>query len=199
MSSTRQGAWSITNRVAGARLRGPSRSRSPSRARTRTSTCSAAATTSRSTRPRRARSVAGRRSRVRASARSSLAACSEISRSVSGVAGGGGCRPSSPRRAARATASGSVLVTCSSVISASPGRNSAASATVASHVSSLIQTSARIPASRPSELTIGARSPRAALPARSAHPGAGTRPVRCRCPPCAARVATAGSPTIRHR
>ena len=122
MSSTRQGAWSMTKRVAGPRLRGPSGSRSPSRARTRTSMPSAADTTSRSIRPRRAWSVAGRPRRVCASASSSLTACSEISRSASGGAGAGGWRPSRPRRAALASVSGSVLATCSSVISASLGQ-----------------------------------------------------------------------------
>ena len=100
ISSTRQGAWSRTKRAAGPRLRGPSRSRSPSRARTRMSMPSAAATTSRSTRPRRASSVAGRPSRAWASASSAWAACSEMACSGSGAAGGGAWRPSRPRRAA---------------------------------------------------------------------------------------------------
>ena len=85
---------------------------------------SAAATTSRSIRPRRDSSVAGRPSRACASVEQLVGGLfGDRLAAARGVAGAGGCRPSSPRRAARATVSGSVLATCSSVISASPGRN----------------------------------------------------------------------------
>ena len=67
------------------------------------------------------------------------------------------------QRAPPATLSASVPATCSSVTSASAGSSAAASAIVASHVSSAIQTSARIPVT-PADRTIGRPSPRRAPP-----------------------------------
>ena len=93
MSSTRQGAWSMTKRVAGPRLRGPRRSRSPSRARMRMSIPQRR----RRPRVRLARvgtwRVAGRPSRACASVSSSWAACSEIVRSSVGLGVGVGVGP----------------------------------------------------------------------------------------------------------